>query len=333
MTPADSRKDDGGHVLFPMDLDVRHRRFLFRNTSIEALRSNPFLDNRFIGADDPVQPVEADTLREQAMPQTPLPAFLLHTSFCCSTLLARLLDFPGRSLALKEPLILRRLADAKQNGIDGADLIALSLQLLFRDLDDGSAILLKPTHVALNLAAELLHCAPAAKTLLITSTLEDFMISNIKKSEDTQRKVPELVERFMSASDLPARLPPEAFEPPSFLAGVALQWHAQQQIVHDLMNGPSGSSIRLVQEAELLHAPAETLRAALDWLNWRIPDDAIEAQIVRIMSKHAKSISRDYDPREKQYETELLRQKFGSDLEQALHWSSRYLSPFLKTSP
>lgn len=333
MTPSDSCNDDAGHVLFPMDLDVRNRRFLFRKTLIDALRSNPFLDNRFIGAEDPVLPVDADVLQEQAMPQTPLPGFLLHTSFCCSTLLARLLDFPGRSLALKEPLILRRLADARQNGKDGAGLIALSVRLLFRDLNDGAAILLKPSHVALNLAAELLHCTPAAKTLLISSTLEDFMISNIKKSADTQRKVPELVERFMSASDLPTRLPPEAFEPPSFLAGVSLQWHAQQQIVHDLLNGPSGPSIRLVQQAELLHAPAETLRAASDWLNWRIPDDAIEAQIVRIMSKHAKATSRDYGQREKQYETELLRQKFGPELEQALLWSSRFLSPYVKTSP
>ena len=331
MSPADAVAAETGRVLFPMDLDIRNRRFLFRRTSIGALRSNAFVDNRFTGADEAVQPVDVGALRNLDLTPAPLRGYLLHTSFCCSTLLARLLDFPGRSLALKEPLILRRLSDAALHGAHDPELTAAAVQLLFRDVADGSAILVKPTHVALNIAGELLASAPSAKALLITSTLEDFMISNIKKSEDTQRKVPELVERFMAASDLPARLPPEAFDPPSLLAGVALQWYAQQQLVHDLLNGPAGPAVRVIQEAALLQEPVATLRAALDWLGWSIADEDIAAQADLVMNKHAKSSGRAYNLQEKNHETELLKIKFSEQLSQALQWSSRCLSPYLRT--
>ena len=333
MSQADGLLAEAGRLNFPMDLDTRNRRFLFRRTSIEALKSNPFLDNRFVDADDAVQPVDVDALQQLDLTPSPLRGYLFHTSFCCSTLLARLLDFPGRSLALKEPLILRRLSDAALNGAHNPELTSAAVKLLFRDVDGGSAILVKPTHVALNIAGELLACTPSANALLITSTLENFLISNIKKSEETQRKVPELVERFMSASDLSTRLPPEAFEPPSLLAGVALQWHAQQQLVHDLLNGPAGKSVFLIQEDELLQAPADTLRTGLNWLGWRIPDDEIDAQILRVMTRHAKSAGREYSLQEKNHETDLLKHKYSEELLQAMQWSNRFLSPYLRTHP
>lgn len=331
MTPAGAFAAEAGGLLFPMDLDIRNRRFLLQRTSIGALRSNAFVDNRFTGADDAVQPVDVDALRNLDLRPAPLRGYLLHTSFCCSTLLARLLDFPGRSLALKEPLILRRLSDAALHGVRDPELTGAAVQLLFRDVAEGSAILVKPTHVALNIAGELLACTPSANALLITSTLEDFMISNIKKPEATQRKVPELVERFMAASDLPERLPPEAFEPSSFLAGVALQWHAQQQLVHDLLNSPSGPVVRVIQETALLQEPVATVHAALDWLGWSIPDEDIAAQAALVMNKHAKSAGRTYNLQEKNHETALLRRKYRDELAQALHWSERFLSPYLRT--
>ena len=46
MSQADGLLAEAGRLFFPMDLDIRNRRFLFRRTSIEALKSNPFLASR-----------------------------------------------------------------------------------------------------------------------------------------------------------------------------------------------------------------------------------------------------------------------------------------------
>jgi hypothetical protein len=314
---------------FPVDLNVKSKSFFFQNTSLQALKENTFLDNRFFKTDSKVSSLELDKFAHTHLKLANKIGFLFHTSFCCSTLLARLLDFPSYSLALKEPLILRRLSDAELINNSEKLLHETALNLLFRSIPDYFAVLVKPTHVALNIANSMLSCQPRAKALLITSTLQDFLISNIKKSEQTKQKIPELVERFMSASDYHAHLPPQAFSPPTFLCGVSLQWHAQQWIIHELMNGSNGCNIKLLWETDLLNAPTQTLIDCLDWLDWSIPENIVETQISRIATQHAKSSSRPYNANEKKYEDNLLASKYRDDIHVALRWSEQYLAPYL----
>lgn len=329
-TALDLKIRKNNSFFFPVDLDVESKCFLFQITSVEELRRNTFLDNRFFQAGSKVHRLEFDQLASESWDIAKKIGFLFHTSFCCSTLLARLLDFPSHSLVLKEPLVLRRLSDAELIGKHELALHQTSLNLLFRSVAEDSAIVVKPAHVALNIANSMLSCQPEAKALLITSTLEDFLVSNIKKSTESKQKVPELVERFMSASDFHSRLPLQAFAPPSFLCGVALQWHAQQQVTRDLFNGPHGHSIKLVWETDLLKLPHETLASCLQWFDWSIPADMIKMQISEVMKQHAKSTSRTYDPDEKEYEDNLLMNKYREDINLALKWSEQHLSPHLK---
>jgi hypothetical protein len=314
---------------FPVDLNVKSKSFVFQSTTLEALKEGTFLDNRFFKTDSMMSSLEHNKFADTPLKLADKIGFLFHTSFCCSTLLARLLDFPNHSLALKEPLILRRLSDAELIGRSESSLQQTALNLLFRSVADDCAILVKPTHVALNIANSMLSCLPRAKALLISSTLKDFLVSNIKKSEQTKLKVPELVERFMSASNYHAQLPPQAFSPPTFLCGVALQWHAQRWITNELMNGSNGHNIKLLWETDLLNTPNQTLVDCLDWLDWSVPENAIETQISQITTQHAKSSSRSYNANEKKYEDNLLTDKYHDDIHLALRWSEQYLAPYL----
>lgn len=314
-----------GTFYFPVDLDVSSRTFYFLETSIEELRKNTFLDNRFFQGRANFKKLDATHIPLDLQTPANKIGYLFHTSFCCSTLLARLLDFPERSLVLKEPYLLRRLSDGKFAGTYDHKLTQIALGLLSRLSENESAVLLKPTHVALNIAGEMMSMSPNPRAILITSTLNDFLISNIKKPDSTKKKVPELVERLMSASDLPNHLPPAAFEPPDFLCGVALQWHAQQKIISDLLNGKHGHDFHLVYEADLLKSPEETLAKCLHWLRWPISDSDIKAQIGVIMPHHSKSSSRPYGPDEKEYETLILLKKYNEEINFALKWSDKYL--------
>lgn len=314
---------------FPVDLDVKSKCFVFRETTLEELRTNTFLDNRFFQADLKLKKLEHSQLSSMHWDLAKKIGFLFHTSFCCSTLLARLLDFPEYSLVLKEPLILRRLSDAELIGTREKALHQTALNLLFRSMAEDFAVLVKPTHVALNIAEGMMSYQPEAKAMLITSTLVDFMVSNIKKTAQSKQKVPELVERFMSASDFPSRLPPQAFSPPTFLCGVALQWHAQQSVIYNLLGGSNGQNIKLLWEKELLETPYQTLASCLDWLNWSVPENEVETQVNLVMKQHAKSTTRPYDASEKKYEDNLLMSKYRYDIDLALRWSEQYLSPYL----
>ncbi len=328
-TVLDLKIQKNGSLFFPVDLDVKSKCFFFKSTSLEALRNNTFLDNRFFQADLELKRLELAEFSSMHWDLAPKTGFLFHTSFCCSTLLARLLDFTDHSLVLKEPLILRRLSDAELVGNQDKALHQTALNLLFRSVAEDYAVLIKPTHVALNIAEPMLSSRPEARALLITSTLKDFLVSNIKKSAQSQQKVPELVERFMSASDFPTRLPSPAFSPPTFLCGVALQWYAQQSVIQKLLNGSNAHNIKLMWETDLLDMPNETLASCLNWLDWSIPANVIETQINSVMKQHAKSTTRPYNPKEKNYEDNLLMNKYRDDLNLALRWSEQYLNPFL----
>ena len=318
---------------FPADLDVARKTFLFREESPERLAASTFLDSRHFDDNDGMQAVPLSALATAQRPIAQGHGLLLHTSFCCSTLLARLLQVPGKSICLKEPLVLRRLADAALAAQPDMALTAAAMRLLFEAPDGLDTVLVKPTHVALTIADALLDAAPGTRTVILTSSLESFLISNIKKPDETKRKVPELVERFMGSSSLPSRLPETAFAPPDFLCAVALQWHAQRQIVNDLLAGRHAADCSLIDEQTLLSEPETTLHDVSEWLGMRLDAQTVRDQIDAVMHRHAKATKMPYSPDEKSYENGLLRSRYAREIESALDWSRRYLTPHLTERP
>src|SRR5688572_9854321 len=205
-TPTDSAPPSLADAhWFPVDLHVPERRFAFARLDVEALERSTFMDTRLNAQLASLEPVDADRAAALAQPAH-APAWLFHTSFCGSTLLARALHVPPYQVALKEPLVLRRLGDARHAGWDTGDLPSTTARLLARPWNDGGGVLIKATHAALNIAGDLLDASPDSRAVLLTSSLDDFLVSNLKKPADTLAKVPELAERALRAGTLHARL-------------------------------------------------------------------------------------------------------------------------------
>jgi len=100
-------------------LDLRKNVAVLTRTTRDALSAGVFLDHRWDRQGAPRAPVPISALR--ALPGNARPAVLWHTAFCCSTLIADLLDAPGACLALKEPVALVELAAARRAGAPVAD--------------------------------------------------------------------------------------------------------------------------------------------------------------------------------------------------------------------
>lgn len=308
---------------------MTRKTFLFRAEDPEQLGASTFLDTRHFSADAGMETVPLSALDAARLVPAERRGLILHTSFCCSTLLARLLQIPGESICLKEPLVLRRLADAALGAQPDMELTMAAMRLLFRAPAGLDAVLVKPTHVALNIVEAMLDAVPGTRAVILTSSLESFLLSNIKKPDETKRKVPELVERFMAGSSLASRLPPPAFTPPDFLSAVALQWHAQRQIVNDLLRGRHAAACRLLDERTLLADPASTLREVSQWFGMPLGAKAAEDRIDAVMHRHAKATTMRYSPDEKSYENGLLRSRYTREIDSALDWAHRYLTPHL----
>ncbi len=319
--------DAGDASWFPVDLHVPERRFAFARLDVDALERSTFMDTRLDAPLSCVDNVPVDGVAALPMPARP-PAWLFHTSFCGSTLLARALHVPPAQVALKEPLVLRRLGDARHAGWEVADLCGVSARLLARPWADGGGVLVKATHAALNVAADLLDATPGSRAVLLTSSLDDFLVSNLKKPRDTLEKVPALAERALQAGTLHRRLPPQALQPPDLLCAVALQWAAQRDVLSRLATR-FADRVRVLDFSQLARDPVEVTLACARW--WRLPasEETVRARASDVARRNAKAVDVSYSAAQREQETRLVQERHGEDLACTHAWAQRFVLPAL----
>ena len=314
---------------YPADLDVRGDRIAMLRIRPQVLAESTFMDTR-IAAD--LRQSLAVTAAEVPgrLPRVAPVAWLFHTSFCCSTLLAKVLhDAPG-TMVFREPLVLRRLADARHEGTDLGGWVQACVDLLARPWTVGGRVVIKPTHAALNLGHALMQAASGSRALVLTSSLQDFLVSNIKKTAETQARIPLLIEMALKAGDFHHRLPGEALSPPSLVAAAGLQWAAQRELLLDIAE-KVGSTRLAVLDADCLLGDMEgAVRRAQSW--WGLPTESsrLSARMADVARRHAKLESREYGPQARAHEVELVRRVHAPALRAANHWLERHVLPAMR---
>lgn len=312
---------------FPVDLDPATSRFAMLRIDEGHVTGPAFMDNR-LGVDF----ASAIPVPLPAMPALPAPprvAWLFHTSFCCSTLLARALQEAPGCMVYREPLVLRRLSDARDRGVAVAHWLAPTTRLLFRPWRDDGAVVVKPTHAALNIGADLLAATPGSRAVALLSSLDDFLVSNIKKTPETHAKVPALVERAVGAGSLRHRLAGAAFEPPSLLAAVALQWAAQRELLVDIDERVPGR-LRFIDASQVLADLAGTARECLDWWGLHADDASLRARAAAVAGVNAKQTSATYSARQREDEAGQLSRMFARELAEARAWFECEILPAIR---
>ena len=312
---------------FPVDLDPVTPRFAMLRIHEGHVTEPAFMDNR-LGVDF----TEAVPVPLPALPELPVPpraAWLFHTSFCCSTLLARALQDTPACMVYREPLVLRRLSDARDHGTAVAQWMTPTTRLLFRPWREDGAVVVKPTHAALNIAADLLAATPGSRAVALLSSLDDFLVSNIKKTPETHAKVPTLVERAVAAGSLRHRLAGRAIEPPSLLAAVALQWVAQRELLVDIDAGAPGRLL-FMDAARILSDLAGAARTCLDWWGLPVDLDALRARAQAVAGINAKQTTAAYSARQREDEAAQLARMFARELDEARAWFECEILPVIR---
>ena len=173
---------------FLYGLDWRTGACTFAPASRKILSDMPFLDNRTLGQNADLVQFSAKDVTAVLKAETYSPVnFLFHSAFCCSTLVARCLDLPGRNLSLKEPFALLGLSgyvrsneDLKGEDLKGADMwLHLFLHLLGRRFAKDEKILIKPSNGANNTLLPILGHGGVGKVVLLYSDLDSFLASAI----------------------------------------------------------------------------------------------------------------------------------------------------------
>src|SRR5512146_2423683 len=143
-------------VYYLGDVDLGQRQFGFYAVDPQEFRRSSFQDDaRTKGIRSERLPVDISAAAALSDGGRKL-RYILHTAFCCSTLLARCLDLPGRSIAFREPHVLMQLANQKRMGTDGGlplpRLLDLSVRLLAKPANQDEVAVINPANAANNLA-------------------------------------------------------------------------------------------------------------------------------------------------------------------------------------
>lgn len=218
--------------------------------------------------------------------------FILHSAYCCSTLLARAFDQPGVAMGLKEPVILNDLVGWRRRGGDPrriAQALDGALTLLARPFGPGEAVVVKPSNIVNGLGLAMLAIRPQARALLLHAPLGTYLGSIAKKGLDGRLWVRELF-LGLRAENL-VRL---GFDDAQFFGQTDLQiaaagWLAQQALFAELLARFGADWVRSLSSETLTARPAEVMTRLAEL--YRLPlDAAAVAKIVGgpVFSRHSK---------------------------------------------
>jgi hypothetical protein len=282
---------------FPAEYDIPTRKLRFVQSSRGTIANETFLGEGKWDYSELPQVEYSERALLQYLPETrPKPQinFIWHTGFCCSTLIARLLDVPGRNLSVKEPGVLLLLADVKrQNAMAPGRTFSprfadLLFYLLGRPFGAGERITIKPTNscnYVLRDAASLTE----GKHLFLYSDCRSFLISIAKKSEYGRQYARKLYAGIVGDGNVQARWPVADVFEMTDLQIASIVWH--MQIAEFQRSWPmfeSGRAKSLDCDA-FLADPLETLVKIDEFLGLGLGRDRLAARIASsVFLQHSK---------------------------------------------
>lgn len=295
------------------------------------LQLAPFVDIRFeplAQAQFSVSTKELFALERMHNIKRPQSTFIFHHAFVCSTLLARCLNQIDAFFSLKEPWILRRLADFKraQGRSIPADqwreIFTCYLNLLAKNYHGGRTPVIKVTNVANNLIADLREHMPAHRILYLYSDLESFLVSNLKKPHDTQVKMPGLAATFLSDGHFVHRFPRFSdIKQLSFLQVCALIWLVNLYNFQRSTDNSNSPNVKTLEMKSFLADMGGSLNSLSSFFGHNAtPIDIermLESEVTQTDAKHQHV---PYGKQTKQAEVAQVLRKYRAEIKKVLRW-------------
>lgn len=273
-------------VWLPHRYDPVHDAVHFRHTPRSAHGSATFLTDEYLGEIKPTIVARA-TAVASAGTAAPL-RLILHSAFCCSTLLARAFDAPGLAMGLKEPVILNDLIGWQLRGGEGRQIASVldgSLALLARPFAPGEAVVIKPSNVCNAMAPLMLQLRPQARALLLHAPLPVFLGSVARKGMDGRIWVRDLLVKQLKQGLHVFGFSGEDYLGQTDLQVAAMGWLAQHALFARLA-AQFGSQVTTLDSELLLAEPAAAITALCRF--FEVPLEVQDIVSGPIFSRHSK---------------------------------------------
>lgn len=308
----------------PHRYDAVNDAIQFTPVTRDEQRAATFLTDEYLPKDRALLPLRRAQVAAAAV-AVPAPMhFILHSAFCCSTLVAGVFDRDGIATTLKEPQILnditgvlRRRADPRQVG----QILDNSLSLLARPFQSGETVIVKPSNILNGMARGLMTLRPQAHALLLYAPMETFITSVAKKGIDGRLWVRELfigqrtdgMVRDLGFSD-------EQFFGQTDLQIAAMTWLAQQALFAQMVR-QTPDRTRTLDSATLLQRPADTVDALAAFFGISLqPGESAAIAAGPAFTRHAKS-GESFSTSDRDREYRDATAAHGDEIRKVVHWA------------
>ena len=246
----------------PHRYDPQHDAIHFVGADRALRRKVPFFTDEYLPNASSPQVVR----RTDALASTPAGTpvhFIFHSAYCCSTLLANVLDRPGTASAIKEPVILNDLVGWRHRGGPPAkvgEMLDHALRLLAHPFEAGEAVVIKPSNVVNALAPAMLSLRPGASAILLYAPLDHFLASIAGKGLFGRRWVRDLLMKQLKDGIVDLGFAPDDYFLHTDLQVAAVGWLAQHKLFTDLA-ARWPDRVRTLDSEVLMARPDQALQA------------------------------------------------------------------------
>lgn len=250
--------------------------------------------------------------------------YILHTAFCCSTLLARYFELLSECFVMKEPQLLAQMGLISAESVgQWHDMLSLSIRLLSRTYRPEQLPVIK-AHVPTNIIGkELLRHNHQATIIFLINPMRDFLLSALK----SRRRRGQI--RFWNhyiAKLAAHRIPQLATVSPDELTdaeAAAYWWLVNQFLCSELSSGDCRSRVLVVDGTKLADSPEKILPGIMELC--RLPfDEGLLKQLTTDPSirKHSKHPSMFYDAESRRQEMADLEFRYAKEADKAMTWAA-----------
>jgi len=267
-------------------------------------------------------PTRAVAAESQRIPSGSI-HFIFHTSYCCSTLLAKALDLPGKAMVLKEPDICINLANRVVRSDDrpNRDRLDLVLRLLQRPSATGESVIVKPSNFGNRLIDLILAQRSGTRAVLLYSDLATFLRSLLKRGMFGRIFGRKLFAQLGKWSPVNLGYTADELWEQTDVQIAGLAWLMQIHHFDAIARRFGPGRVLILDSSRFLEAPEASLKrvSALFGL------DFDENQIDRIVageafSKHSKFSDRGYSAEQREEEHRAAAEIHSEEISMVVQW-------------
>ena len=317
--------DDPSLYLFAFDFDLDLAQVLTMDRN--ALNRSIFLDGRIERSKAKMDrislPVMLDAYTGPPLAQRPV-GMIFHVAQCGSTLLARALDHPGKSLSLREPYALRQLGvlaggDAHETGklddVRFGQMLHMALSMYGKRWPFESAVVVKANVPVNCIAEQVMGLNPGAPAVTLYFGLEDYAAA-VMRTEGHEK----WVETVYAELRLDKHPLVAAAVPANTAERTAALWFVQMKAFEAVLAGFANT--RSLDAADFLDNPLPAIAAAAELFGVTLSAAEMREMVTGdLFQTYSKNPTLDYDPEVRLAREAQSKKRLTAEIDAAFAWA------------